>query len=432
MTIEIINMKKILISLYLTEIKIAKCMSFFEKLYKNLLKQGIELHLLNLTQTRSQSECITWDFQNPPLQSRGKGLAEIEDFDRYFAVAEKRDTPREVRNPVEISSRLRENFQLFCAWIDHIQPGFVFLWHQFRGLHYLAAEMLSQKEIPFGFTHLGCLPETIVFETGGEMGESWVAREHQRFRSLPVNREDMQRAQRYIEFVVKNRLDRKPLTKEGQVDHLVKQLRGLGKKIIFYAGQFDRYAGLVPYDRNSRKFHSPYYTGTFDALLHLDQLAGQNNWTLLFKPHPNETQDIPGDLELRNTHFIPGANVFDCIYRSDAVVTILSSISYLSRLHGRPTIMLGRNQISGKGCVHEVTDRNNVEKVITTTLENGYSPGMEDAWQTHIAQLLKYYLYTYNKDVQSIGGRAEKELASYLSDIVFKGKNEKNNENTAV
>jgi hypothetical protein len=250
------------------------------------------------------------------------------------------------------------------------------------------------------------------------MGESWVAREYQKFRSLPINDDDLEKAKKYTQFVVSNKLDRKPLTKEGQLDDLVKRIRTDGRKIIFYAGQFDRYAGLMPYDENSIRFHSPNYTGTFDALAHLDQMAAGNNWTVLFKPHPGEVQELPDHLKLKNTIFIPKANVFDCIYKCDVTVTILSSISYLSRLHGRPTVMLGRHQVSDKGCVYEVKGKNSAEEVINAAIKNGYSRDMEKAWQIHITQLLKYYLYPLTPVVQEITGRGVSDLTRDIIDFI--------------
>jgi hypothetical protein len=412
-------MKKVLISLYLTEIKILKCMPFFEEINTNLLSQGVELHFLNLCGTTPQSGCNIWSFQNPPVKDRNKDVFQMDGFDRFFKIAVMRDTPRDTQDIKPIRANLQKRIQLFCTWLDYINPDFVFLWHQFRGLHFLATRILKQRDIPFGYTHLGCLPETIVLEKGGEMGESWVAREYQQFRSLPVNDDDLGKAKKYMEVVVSNKLDRKPLTNEGQIDRLVHRIRDEGRKIIFYAGQFDRYAGLIPYDENSIKFHSPIYSGTFDALAHLDEIAGRNRWAILFKPHPSEVQTLPGNLNLQSTYLIPGANIFDCIYQTDAVVTILSSISYLSRLHGRPTVMLGRHQISGKGCVCEVKKRKDTESIISMAIENGYSQDMENAWQIHIAQLLKYYLYILTPGLQEIAGRGADELAGEIIDFVY-------------
>jgi hypothetical protein len=415
--------KRVLISLYLTEIKIAKCISFFEKLTKNLLNYGIELNLLNLAQTNPQTECATWSFQHPPFPVQGDGdckeVSHIKGYNKFLEIAVMRDTPRNVQNSESIRNHLKEQVTLFCAWIDYIKPDFVFLWHQFRGLHYLAAEILRHRKIPFGFTHLGCLPETIVFEREGEMGESWVAREYQKFRALPINDDDLEKAKKYTQFVVSNKLDRKPLTREGQLDNLVERIRTDGRKIIFYAGEFERYAGLIPYDENSVRFHSPHYTGTFDALAHLDQMAARNHWTVLFKPHPSDVQTIPDGLNLKHTFLIPGANVFDCIYKCDVTVTILSSISYLSRLHGRPTVMLGLHQISNKRCVYEIEKRKETEPVIAAAIEKGHSPDMENAWQIHIAQLLRYYLYPLAPKVQELVGRGIKDLAGYIVNLVF-------------
>lgn len=412
-------MKRVLVSLYLAGMKALKCIPFFEKLNKELLRYGIELNLLNLCDQKFQTKCIIKNIQNLPFQYNKNVMSGIEKFNGFFEIAVMHDTPRDVQNPDGVYNRLKDRFQLFCNWIDYINPNFVFLWHQFNGLHFLAEKILTKRSIPFGFAHLGCLPGTIVFERGGEMGESWVAREPQHFRSLPVNEEDLKRAEKYIDFVVSNKLDRKPLTEEGQIYSLVNRLRTECKQIIFYAGQYDQYAALVPYDENSIAFHSPNYSDTFDALVHLDKIANRNKWAVLFKPHPGDVQNIPRDLNLQNTYSISGANIFDCIYQSDVTVTILSSTSYLSRLHGRPTVMLGRHQISDKGCVYEVKERKYTEATISAAIENGYPQDMEEAWQIHIAQLLKYYLYPLTPEVLEITGREVNELTRDLIDLMY-------------
>jgi hypothetical protein len=393
-------------------------MPFFEELNRYLLPRGVELHFLNLGGTKLQSGCHIWNFQNPPVKNCNKDVFQMEGFHRFFEIAVMRDTPRDTQDIKPIYRDLQARIQLFCTWLDYINPDFVFLWHQFRGLHFLAAGILKQRNIAFGYTHLGCLPETIVFEKGGEMGESWVARQSQHFRSLPINEEDLKRAEKYMEFVVSNRLDRKPLSREGQIDDLVEQIRTGGRKIIFYAGQFDRYAGLIPYDENSIQFHSPIYTSTFDALAHLDQMAAVNRWTILFKPHPSDVQELPADLNLQHTHVIPGANILDCINQSDVSVTILSSTSYLSRLHGKPTVMLGRHQVSDKGCVYEVKEKNSAGVVINAAIDNGYSPDMEKAWRIHVGQLLKYYLYPLTPVLQEITGGGAIDLTGDIIDFI--------------
>jgi hypothetical protein len=52
-------------------------------------------------------------------------------------------------------------------------------------------------------------------------------------------------------------------------------------------------------------------------------------------------------------------------------------------------------------------------------IENGYSQDMENAWQIHIAQLLKYYLYILTPGLQEIAGRGADELAGEIIDFVY-------------
>lgn len=209
-------------------------------------------------------------------------------------------------------------------------------------------------------------------------------------------------------------MNRKILSPEGQIDSLIANLKSKYSKLLFYAGQFDRYAGLIPYDRIAKKYHSPYFTGTHDALYHLDNIASRNNWAILFKPHPLDIQTVPGTMTLHNTFPIPGANIFDCIYQTDLIITILSTVCYMARIHNRPVVMLGKNQISRKGCVYEICNKKETGNIINKALTNGITPEMQQAWEKHIAQLLKYYLFPFETEMMKYMSRSASEAAQYL------------------
>ena len=48
--------------------------------------------------------------------------------------------------------------------------------------------------------------------------------------------------------------------------------------------------------------------------------------------------------------FVTGANIFDCMEQADVTTTIVSQVSYLALIHDRTSLLLGRKQLSGKGC----------------------------------------------------------------------------------
>ena len=110
--------------------------------------------------------------------------------------------------------------------------------------------------------------------------------------------------------------------------------------------------------------------------------------------------------------------IHDVIDMADVTVTILSQTSYVALIRKKPVVMLGYNQIRGKGCVYEAYEKNNIEKEIEMAILNGLSRKQEQYFYKHVAQLLKYYLYedflnenhTYGKALENLKRVLEKEF----------------------
>ena len=290
------------------------------------------------------------------------------------------------------------------------------LWHQFNGYCTALATLCEDLALPVVFTHLGTLPRTIVFEVGGQMAESWVARESNRFLNLPVTDSELENARAYLATVRAERADRKPQTEEWSIRDRVAKHRDQGRKIVFYAGQNDYRAGILPATLPHARLHSPLYTDTREALIHLAELAEDHDWAVLFKPHPNvqkeyeaEVASYPGRIET-----VIGANVFECIYESDATATIVSQVSYLALIHGRPLVLLGNIPLGGKGCAYEVADRSEVARAVEQAISEGFTAAQNLAWERHVAQLLKYYLFAIDQSTLDCVGRGCDEAARFL------------------
>jgi CDP-glycerol glycerophosphotransferase (TagB/SpsB family) len=196
----------------------------------------------------------------------------------------------------------------------------------------------------------------------------------------------------------------------------VKKARRQGRKIIFYAGQNDWGSGMIPAWISNAKLHSPCFADSIAAFMYLHELARQNNWHILFKPHPLVEQrhrDIPADCFLQ-ADLVPGANIFDCIEASDVVVTILSGISYIAMIHQRPVVLLGRTHLYKKGCAYEVFTKKKLDPVMRRALQEGFSPDRQRNWLKTVARLLKYYLYSLDETAAQIIGRDVHDVADFL------------------
>ena len=301
-------------------------------------------------------------------------------------------------------------------FIQQEQAALCILWHQFNGIAYALAEHCERLAVPVLYAHLGPLPGTITFEAGGQMAESWVCRENARFVELPVTEQDLEIADRYIKFVREMRSDRKIQLTDRPIEPVTTDLRTRSSGLIFYAGQNDFRTGMAPRSLPHATEHSPFFDDTYDALAALAKVAAERNWGVIFKPHPNipavtenQIRTIPDNVAL-----VEHANIFECILETDVTITVLSSTAYLSLIHNRPVVLLGRMSLSGKGCVYEATSRENIGDVINAALTNGFTDEQKQHWRKHTAQLIRHYLFAYDDEAASRIGRDVDAAAAFI------------------
>lgn len=285
-----------------------------------------------------------------------------------------------------------ENYRCFKELLDHINVISVNIWNKFRFNHYLFDEMCRERGIPVTYLEFGSLPGSLVFDRNGQMGESWPAVSFEEFRTLAVTEDELQSAESLVQFLRESGLNRRKQP-ENNVD--MDELARLkpGRPIILFAGQWDSDSGLVPYTENTKRYHSPIYKSTLDALCSVAQIAQKHDWNLVFKPHPSVLFEYKRSDYPSNVITVGMCNLNEIIDRADVVVTILSSTAYISLIRERPCVMLGYNQIRGKGCTYEAFSQERVEPVLCDAVEKGYTNEQRKAFIRHVAQMRRYYLY---------------------------------------
>ena len=242
--------------------------------------------------------------------------------------------------------------------IKEVMPDLVVLWHQFNPYHQVLLHVLNEMKIPVIFGEHGVLPGSYCFERNGQMAESWVTLQKDFFNELPITPDEIDNARAYLKHARTSKANNKGQGRPFINTPIAERLLQEGKPIIFYAGQNDPKAGLAPQGTDRARFHSPIYASTFDALESLARIAKQNDWNLLYKPHPQTKHYESGNtfsFEI-NPHVVKvpfDADIFDCIALADVTVTILSQISYQALIQGQPCVLLGRMQLSDSDCLYE-------------------------------------------------------------------------------
>lgn len=285
----------------------------------------------------------------------------------------------------------------FITALDEYTPSYVFLWNQFNALHRHFAAILDKRGIQYGFFHDGLLPGSVAFDFDGEMGESWIAKDPDKFQAIEVSLEDRARAQEFLDTLQSRNIDRHIQRDNISVADALEAIRRHDRPIVFYAGQVDWHAGICP-DGPQRLPHSPFYTSTLDALAHLDKVAGKLGVFILFKPHPIskdkyvylDASDYP------NTLILNSATLNACINAADIVTTIASQTSYVALMAGKSVMMMGRNQITGKDLTYDLTSRGSLKDLILTALKDPLAQSRKNGLADHVARLEKAYLFDFN------------------------------------
>ncbi|MBL8562991.1 MAG: hypothetical protein JNN06_11995 [Gemmobacter sp.] len=300
----------------------------------------------------------------------------------------------DLRAPVTMLLQRLRNFR---DAIETRKPDFVFLWNQFNVLHRIAAEMLRRRNIRFGFFHDGLLPGSIAFDFDGEMGNSWISRDPERFCQVEVSQEDCARARAFIDGLSGAEVNQRHVQRDDVILAEVLRLRRLDRRpVLFLAGQNDWHAGILP-KAPQTGIVSPIFDSSSDALSKLDAIAGETGFTVVYKPHPLcrdrhlflNSDAFPNSLILKST------SLQGCMQASALVSTIASQTCYPALLAGHPMMMFGRNQITGKGLTYDVTRLEDIPGQIERALADPLAEGRRESLARHIAQLERSYLLDY-------------------------------------
>ncbi len=271
-------------------------------------------------------------------------------------------------------------------------PATLIVWNQFTPTHHILINICKEKNIRVLFMEFGVIPGTFVIESHGQMGESSVAIDSQNFQQRFITKEEFEQADRILKILKANKLNRNIQPVSNELDR-IKKANKEKRKVITYFGQNDYESGLFPYTQRTEQYHSPIFKSSDEAAAELATIAKENNWFLVYKPHPTIASISSFKSNDANVFIADKIDINELIDYSDVTLTILSQAAYISLIRGCPTIMLGFNQLYEKGCTYENYDKNNITKSIQTALKYGYTEAQKEAFIKHVAQLLKYYLF---------------------------------------
>ena len=300
--------------------------------------------------------------------------------------------------------------------LDIMNPAAIVLWNMFHPLHHIFDEVCKERGIKTIYFEFGTLPGTYAFEKYGQMGESYPAKYCEDFKNLEINNDDLENAKKVSKYLYESGLYRTSGTYRN-ISAITKKMKP-ARPTIFFAGQNDYESGLFPYSEHTKKCHSPIFKSSDEAAEFLSNVAEKNNWNFIYKKHPLVTAyELPKKTQ-KNVISGEGIGINDLIDLSDVTITILSQTGYVSTIRKKPTIMLGYTQLKNKGCTYEAFTKEDIEPTILKALVNGFTANQEEAFEKHVAQVVKYYVYddltkkplTYGKSIDDSAMFLKKEL----------------------
>lgn len=297
--------------------------------------------------------------------------------------------------------------------IENLQPKKVILWNEFYAFHHIFQGICKERKIPLLYMEFGCLPGTICIEERGQQGESIVAREYKLFSKKEISDREIEKTKNVLRYLKETGMNRniQPIKK---MQNVLLQYYKAGRKTILYLGQNDYESGMYPYTYITKKFHSPIFRTSLDALQYLRLITIKNNWNLIYKPHPIMCALKQSESKItKNIDIITDVDINSAIDFSDLVITILSQGAYISLIRNNPVLMLGYTQLYGKDCTYEAFLKREIEEKIETALEKGFTIVQNHNFIKHTTQILKYYLYDdgvdrklrFGKDIESNRGK---------------------------
>ncbi len=307
-------------------------------------------------------------------------------------------------------------FSFYNETLDFYKPDVVLYLSVTNPLGKLMERLCRWKKIPIADLEWGVLPGTMTFEFSGHMAESWVGDNKEFFNQLPIDKNDLVLAEKYIEIACDESLNRNKITHIEYDTEFYVDLKSQ-KKIILYLESNNAASGNTDIDEERRKKHSPLFYDDKDAYKYIANLCEKNDdWHILYKTHPiSITRGLDVEINEDNTTVIWSGSIYDYLPYADVAMTLVSQSAYLALLRGIPTVMLGVNQINGSGAVYIPESKKDIEKIVNSALENGFDSNKKSCFIAHIARLLKYYLFSYEP---KIGYRNISNMADAFLSII--------------
>lgn len=309
----------------------------------------------------------------------------------------------------------------FTALIEKVNPKLVMVWNNWGNNSVVPCEIAKRKGISVISVERGFLEGTMMFSKNG-YGLDLINLNPEKFCALPVGNKETAEAKEIVKFLKESRYNR--YTQSVNDLEQITQKVNNKKRNILLVGSFDCENPAFPQNNEVKKVYSPFFETSTQAIKYVTKLAKKNDWNLIYKPHP-----LMDKIDQSNNKTIKDSNVFcargidinELIDLVDVVICMISGVSYISLIRGKPLVVLAHTPLKNKGCCYEPETKDDIEIQIKEAIRNGYTNEQEAAFIKHVAQVNKYYYFDDLGARPIRYGRSIEEVSDILNTMVGKG-----------
>ncbi|HEX4266141.1 MAG TPA: hypothetical protein VH597_17525 [Verrucomicrobiae bacterium] len=287
---------------------------------------------------------------------------------------------------------------VWSAILRTLQPGFVMVADNTLCQTSLVHEMCRESDIPSVIYERGLLPETLMVESRGILGQSDM-RTHWLAHGFSESACDDAAFEQIRGYYLAHRPQKYAQPGFGSGGAELREKWGLGKKkVVVCFGHYDP-VGCVPVNGKASHYNSPGFRSTPDLLMALQSCLGRDpNIEIVFKQHPIDP-DPYTIAKLNGIRVVYDVNVHALIDLADVVVTQFTTLQFETVLYDKPVVLAGRSAWWGRNAAYEVKRPEDLHQSVYSALNRVDWPARRKNARAFITTIMERWLIGCNDRV---------------------------------
>jgi len=351
---------------------------------------------------RDEFECMSVRISIPSEDRSGErhfiasGDCFIDEDEKNF-IKKLRDTKK---TKAEYEEYLND-YIYYRSLFEIMKPSAFIMWSGWTKESMMIGYLTKRHGIDVVYGEYGWLEGTLQFDPGGIAGKS-VLCSNKTVYEMNLQKQNIKDLRVLFEkekklIIEKDRDKKWNYNEYEKLDRL-----DISKKNILFVGMGDAGMDIDPKSAFWSRFVSSCVCSSVEAARFLSEICLENDWNLIYKPHPLELTDQKYILIEENEHVQQAfyTPIERLIEFCDVVVSITSAVDFKTFFYNKPLVQLGRNVLNISGCTYVAENKDEIETQLKNAVENGFT---DRHWDAFIL-LMKVCLKTTHWDDMSHSG----------------------------